>query len=70
MRAVAVFFNNVGSAQPSPEIQRTEGVVELDVRIVWTFFQVIFNFPFELVTVCGRHNERAPFVILLLFSQT
>jgi hypothetical protein len=70
MSTVAFFLGNVAAAQPGPEIQGTKSVIELYVRIIRTVFQVILNFSFKLNAVCGRHNERAPFVILFMFSMT
>ena len=65
-RAVALFLGNVTAAQPGPEIQRTKSAIELYVRIIWTISQVILNFPFKFDAICGRHNERAPFLILFI----
>jgi hypothetical protein len=66
MSTVAIFLGNVAAAQPGPEIQRTKNAIELYVRIIWTVSQVIFNFPFKFNAICGRHNERAPFLILFI----
>jgi len=64
VRTVAVFLDNVVAAQPCSEIQRAKGSVELNVGIIWTVYQIILNFSFKLDAIRGRHNERAPFLIL------
>ena len=64
MSAVSLFLGNIAAAQPGPEIQRTKSAIELYVRIIWAVSQVILNFSFKFDAICGRHDERAPFLVL------
>ena len=65
---ITVSFNDATFAKPCFEFQRAECTIDFDIEIILTVFQVIFNFPFELLTFCGNYITGLLLMVFVLIS--